>query len=95
MLPIQWSAIPCFALLFVASLLSAQHVSTAEDGHKEEIYVIRSVRMSRNAPTEYCAQSKTGFADSVFEDRYVFHPVTTRAEDGAVISTVGGNQYCW
>jgi len=75
----------CLARVFLA----AQDVSTPHDGKKEEIYVIRSVRTSRITPTEYCAQSQTGFADTVFEDRYVFHPVTTRAEDGAVVSTAG------
>ena len=79
-----WRTI-CCALLFSTSLLATQDVSTPHDGKKEDIYVIRSVRTSRITPTEYCAQSHTGFADTVFEDRYVFHPVTTRAEDGAVL----------
>jgi hypothetical protein len=83
-----WRTI-CCALLFSTSLLATQDVSTPHDGKKEDIYVIRSVRTSRITPTEYCAQSHTGFADTVFEDRYVFHPVTTRAEDGAVVNTVG------
>jgi hypothetical protein len=88
MLWTQPSATIC-ALLLSTSLLAAQDVSTPHDGKKEEIYVIRSVRTSRITPTEYCALSQTGFADTVFEDRYVFHPVTTRAEDGAVVSTAG------
>ena len=77
------------ALLFCISLLSAQDATTSSSNPREEIYVIRSVRTSRIAPTEYCAQSRTGFVDTVFEDRYVFHPVTTRAADGAVVSTAG------
>ena len=77
------------ALLFCISLLSAQDATTSSGNPREEIYVIRSVRTSRIAPTEYCAQSRTGFVDTVFEDRYVFHPVTTRAADGAVVSTAG------
>jgi hypothetical protein len=88
MLWTQPSATIC-ALLLSTCLPAAQDVSTPHDGKKEEIYVIRSVRISRITPTEYCAQSQTGFADTVFEDRYVFHPVTTRAEDGAVVSTAG------
>jgi len=70
-------------------VLAAQDTATAHNGKKEEVYVIRSVRISRINPTEFCAQSQTGFADNVFKDRYVFQPVTTRAEHGAVISTVG------
>jgi len=77
------------ALLLSTTLLAGQDASTPHDGKKEEIYVIRSVRTSRITPTEYCAQTQTGFADAVFEDRYVFRPVTTRTEDGAVVSTAG------
>jgi hypothetical protein len=77
------------ALLLSTTLLVGQDASTLHDGKKEEIYVIRSVRTSRITPTEYCAQTQTGFADAVFEDRYVFRPVTTRTEDGAVVSTAG------
>ena len=77
------------ALLLSTTLLVGQDASTPNDGKKEEIYVIRSVRTSRITPTEYCAQTQTGFADAVFEDRYVFRPVTTRTEDGAVVSTAG------
>ena len=86
---IPLSATICLALLISTSLVAAQDTPTAHDGKKEEVYVIRSVRTSRITPTEFCAQSQTGFADIVFEDRYVFHPVTTRAEDGTIISTVG------
>jgi len=77
------------ALLLSATLLAAQNGSAPHAGKKEEIYVIRSVRTARITPTEYCAQTRTGFADAVFEDRYVFRPVTTRTEDGAVVSTAG------
>ena len=77
------------ALLLSTTLLVGQDASIPHDGKQEEIYVIRSVRTSRITPTEYCAQTQTGFADAVFEDRYVFRPVTTRTEDGAVVSTVG------
>jgi len=77
------------ALMFCISLLSEQDATTSSGNHREEIYVIRSVRTSRITPTQYCAQSQTGFADTLFEDRYVFHPVTTRADDGAVVSTAG------
>src|SRR5262249_17445921 len=89
MLWIQRPATHLSAVVVCISVLSAQQVSTAHGSLKEEIYVIRSVRTSRIPPTEYCAQSQTGFADGVFEDRYIFHPVTTRTEDGAVVSTAG------
>jgi hypothetical protein len=88
MLWTQRHAIQCCGLLFCTSLLLAQPVPTS-GVHKEEIYVIRSVRMSRIAPTEYCKQSRTSFIGTVFEDRYVFHAVTTRADDGAIVNALG------
>jgi hypothetical protein len=55
----------------------------------EEIYIFRSVRTSRIAPTDYCAQSRTSFAEFSFEDEYIFYAVTTAAQDGAVVNTTG------
>src|SRR5215467_10845053 len=77
------------ALMFCIILLSEQDATTSSGNHREEIHVIRSVRTSRITLTEYCAQAQPGLADTLFEDRYVFHPVTTSADDGAVVSTAG------
>jgi hypothetical protein len=78
------------ALLFCASVLAAQGNSTPKDDKKEEIYIIRSVRTSHIAPTEFCARSRTGFDQaSDGEDQYVFHAVETRADDGAVVNPLG------
>ena len=79
----------CFAVLLAAGVSSSQKVSSSDRGKKEDIYVIRSIRLSREAPSEYCAPAHTGFPDPAFEAKFVFHPVTTRAGDGAVISTEG------
>jgi len=80
----------CFwVLLLVGELFSVQSGSPSPDDSKEEIYIIRSVRVSRVSPSEYCAQSRTGFADASFEDQYVFHAVTTRANDGGVTNPLG------
>jgi hypothetical protein len=43
----------------------------------EDIYVVRSVRTSRGMPTDFCAESRTGFAPTTYEDRYTFHAITT------------------
>jgi hypothetical protein len=55
----------------------------------EEIYVLRSVRTSRIAPTDYCTQSRTSFAEFSFEDEFILYAVATAAQDGAVVSTTG------
>jgi hypothetical protein len=73
---------------FPDAVMAKQDAST-DSGAKEEIYIIRSVRMSRVPATEYCGQSRTGFADVSFEDQYIFHAVTTRVGDGAVIDPLG------
>ncbi len=67
---------------------------TAQPAQVEEIYVARSVRESRVAPTENCAQAKTGFNSDAFEDQYTFRSTASRASDGrmvdANIKTIGG-----
>lgn len=52
----------------------------------EEIYIARSVRESRVAPTEFCAQAKTGFKPD-WEDQYTFRSTATRATDGRMFDT--------
>ena len=50
----------------------------------EEIYIARSLRESRSAPTEFCSPTRTGFTQVQFEDRYTFRSVATRTSDGRV-----------
>ena len=53
----------------------------------EDIYVLRSLREQRAAPTEFCAESKIGFQAKI-EDRYVWKAVLTNARDGKVIDAI-------
>ena len=76
------------ALLFCASVMPARDISTTDD-KKEEIYVIRSLMTSRVAPTGYCAQPRTGFAQAASEFQFVFHAVETRADNGAIVNSLG------
>jgi hypothetical protein len=59
----------------------------------EEIYVVRSFRVSRDKPTANCAAEKTGFPDVKFEDHYNFQSLHIDEKTGAVIdanvATVG------
>jgi hypothetical protein len=65
----------------------------------EEIYVARSVRESRVAPAEFCAQSKTGFKADLFEDQYTLRSIATSASDGRMVNanvrTIGEGHACF
>jgi hypothetical protein len=54
----------------------------------EDIYVFRSLREERSAPSDFCAQSKIGFA-ATQQDRYIFKVVVTRPSDGKVVDAIG------
>jgi hypothetical protein len=74
-------------LIFVPPRLSAQqgnpHTSV------EEIYILRSLRVSRTTPTDYCAERRTGFQAATMEDRYDFKAVTTSPASGEVTNPSG------
>jgi hypothetical protein len=51
----------------------------------EEIYVARSLRETRAAPTEFCAKSRVGFDNATSEDTYTFRSTRVRASDGRIV----------
>jgi hypothetical protein len=67
--------------------LTGQERDTGRSGTSpvEEIYVGRSWRESRQAPTDFCAGSRTGFAAASTEDTYTFRSVDVRGSDGRVL----------
>ena len=79
-------------LLFVAvsSVPSGARAQRRSAPAVEDIYVARSVRISRVTPTDFCAESRTGFTPATYEDRYTFHTVTTRPSDGRITDALGG-----
>ena len=91
------------ALLGTHALLSAQRTEkpdgTAKTTELEEIYVARSVRESRVAPTVFCAHTKTGFNSDAFEDQYTLRSVGTRTSDGRIVdmnvTTIGTGHGCF
>jgi hypothetical protein len=48
----------------------------------EEIYIARSFRESRDKPTDFCAQSRSGFGVATTEDHFTFRSIAIRASDG-------------
>ena len=55
----------------------------------EDILILRSLRLSRVTPTDFCAPSRTGFSAATAEDRYDFKAVATDAASGRVTNVSG------
>lgn len=68
-------------------------------GAIEDIYVARSLRLSRITPTAYCTPEKVGFTGATAEDQYTFHSTATRSADGLMINanvaTIGRLHACF
>jgi hypothetical protein len=79
-----------FGVLAAASLTDAfqdLRSDSASDGRIESIYIARSMRESRIAPTAFCAQTRIGFDRATFEDQYTFRSTATRSADGLMVDT--------
>ena len=77
-------------LYAMSSAEASQTVSASKASARrvEDIYVARSMRVSRLATTtDFCAEARTGFPDSAFDDQYTFHSPAVRGSDGLVIDT--------
>ena len=80
------SAITAMILILLSSRAVAQppRADSAED-----IVILRSLRLSRVTPTDFCAPSRTGFSAATAEDRYDFKAVATDAASGKVTNPNG------
>jgi len=83
----------CWLLVSVAA--NAQEVNRSV----EEIYVVRSLRLSRDTATPFCAAERTGFPNARTEDHYKFQSIAVDAESGMVtdsnVKTVGTLRACF
>ena len=65
----------------------------------EDIYVVRSLRLSRIDATSFCATSRTGLGEMNVEDQYNFQSVRTNTSDGTLsdanVETVGTLHACF
>jgi hypothetical protein len=84
-------------VLYCAFTVSASALDAG--GAVEDIYVVRSLRLSRIEATRFCAASRTGFAGMTTEDQYNFQSVRTKTSDGTVsdanVETVGTLHACF
>lgn len=78
-----------YALMLAALSSLAQSQAPRADTGIEEISILRSVRLSRVDPTDFCAPSRTGFSRAAMEDRYDFKSVATAAASGEVTGADG------
>jgi hypothetical protein len=65
----------------------------------EEIYIARSLRESRDKPSEFCSRSKTGIGAATSEDRFTLRSIAIRASDGKMtdndVRTIGRIRACF
>jgi hypothetical protein len=77
------------ALAFIstsgASEGSAKAPPKTSAGRIEEIYIARSLRESRDQPTEWCSKSRAGFDSVTSEDHYTFRSIAVRPSDGKLV----------
>jgi hypothetical protein len=91
-----------FLLISIAgslALLIGEAGAQTRPARVEEIRVVRSIRLARMQPTEFCSQSRTTFVSATYEDSYSFAAVATRSTDGvvtdAVSRKVGSGHACY
>src|SRR5580658_9099515 len=65
----------------------------------EDIYIARSFRESRDKPTNFCSESKTGFGVTTSEDHFTFRSIAIRTSDGKMtdndVRTIGRIRACF
>ena len=83
----RWYTGTALALAMLSSPMAAQ--SPRPDAAVEDIVILRSLRLSRITPTDFCAPSRTGFSQARSEDRYDFRAVATDAASGKVTNASG------
>jgi hypothetical protein len=97
-------SLPTLLLFFVLTCSPTEafqglRSDSASDGGVEAIYVTRSMRESRIAPTEFCIQTRIGFGSATFEDQYTLRSTSTRVADGRMVdtnvSTIGRIHACF
>ncbi len=92
-----WIGMVSPAVLYCTFAVTASAVDAG--GAVEDIYVVRSLRLSRTKATSFCVTSRTGLAEMNTEDQYNFQSVRTKTSDGTVsdanVETVGTLHACF
>ena len=80
-------SVTALLLAMLSSPVAAQ--TPRADPAVEDIVILRSLRLSRVTPTDFCAPSRTGFSEATAEDRYDFKAVATDTASGKVTNVSG------
>jgi hypothetical protein len=83
----RFYTVTALILAMLSSPVTAQ--TPRADAAVEDIVILRSLRLSRITPTDFCAPSRTGFSEAIAEDRYDFKAVATDAASGKVTNVSG------
>jgi hypothetical protein len=90
-----WTAIKCFLVYACAAAALAEEIGA----NVEDIYVVRSLRVSRVEVTSFCEFARTGFPKMDREDQYNFQSISVNTADGKVtdanVTTVGTLHACF
>jgi hypothetical protein len=77
------------ALAFISTTGAADDSTKAppktSEHRIEEIYIARSLRESRDTPTEFCSLARAGFDNVSSEDHYTFRSIAVRPSDGKLV----------
>jgi hypothetical protein len=83
------------ALTALAAVAAPQ---SREDISREDIYVVRSFLIARDAPTDFCSRVEPGFGKLQSENHYLFKSIAVQTSDGRVananVRTVGTFHAC-
>jgi hypothetical protein len=78
--------LPALTLLMGFQALTVL-AETAAPGSKEDIYVVRSLLIARETPTNFCSQVGPGFGKLQSENHYLFKSIAVQTTDGRVANT--------
>ncbi len=86
-------------VIFISLFALGSSLGQVVGDRVEEIYVVRSMKESKGAPTEFCGEARTRFGKTGVEDQYTFQSTAIRGSDGLMINadvqTVGRLRACF
>jgi hypothetical protein len=86
-------------VIFISLFALGSSLGQVVGDRVEEIYVVRSMRESRGAPTEFCGEDRTRVGKPGSEDQFTLQSIAIRGSDGLMVNanvqTVGRLHACF
>ena len=79
--------LPALKALSEVAAPQARKDIAGEDISKDDIYVVRSFLIARDAPTDFCSKVEPGFGKLQSENHYLFKSIAVQTKDGRVANT--------